>query len=299
MALYACTLDQEQMRKLENSCEASGWECYDVPFANFAYRGPKVSVVAYRSGKVVIQGKGTEEFVKYVLEPEIVGECRVGYEDLRHPDWFQEHGGMDESGKGDLFGPLVSACVIAGDKTVKGWLAAGVRDCKAIGQDKKIFELDGLIRSSEGAVTEVFSLSMRKYNELYGGFGGNLNRLLAWYHSKSLSNALQRKAVPRVLLDQFSTRPLVQTYFQNSEVTIEMRPRAEEDPVVAAASIVARAEYLRAMERLSEAAGEKLLRGASAAVQEQAHGLVRRLGANSFGEFAKLHFSTAQRALFS
>jgi ribonuclease HIII len=287
------------MQKLENSCMASGWESYFVEYANFAYRGPKVSVVAYRSGKLVIQGKGTEEFVKYTLEPEIIGKCQLGYEGVYRPDWFQEHGGMDESGKGDLFGPLVSACVLAGGQTVKEWLAKGVRDSKSIGQDKKIFELDRLIRTGEGVVGEVFSLSMRKYNELYGGIGENLNRLLAWYHSKSLSNALQHKKVSRALLDQFSQKPLVQAYFQGNDVTIEMRPRAEDDPVVAAASIVARAEYLRAMERLSEAAGEKLLRGASEAVQEQARGLVRRLGASSFGEFAKLHFSTAQRALFS
>ncbi|MDR2663973.1 MAG: ribonuclease HIII [Puniceicoccales bacterium] len=299
MALHSCSLDREQMQKLENSCESSGWESYSVAFADFAYRGPKVNVVAYRSGKVVVQGKGTEEFVKYVLEPEIIGECHVGYEELQHPDWFQEHGGMDESGKGDLFGPLVSACVIAGGEIVKKWRVAGVRDCKSVGQDGKIFELDRLIRTSEGAVVEVFSLSMKKYNELYGGFGENLNRLLAWYHSKSLANALQRKKVSRALLDQFSRQPLVQSYFPGNEVTIEMRPRAEEDIVVAAASIVARAEFLRAMERLSTAAGEKLLRGAGAAVQEQARSIVRRLGAGCFGEFAKLHFSTAQRALFS
>ncbi|MDR2667997.1 MAG: ribonuclease HIII [Puniceicoccales bacterium] len=299
IALYCCNLDEGQMEKLENSCAANGWESYSVDHATFAFRGPKVNVVAYSSGKLVVQGKGTEEFVKYTLEPEITGECKLGYDEQIHAEWFEDHGGMDESGKGDLFGPLVSACVVAGGKTVKDWIAAGVRDCKAIGSDGKIFDLDRLIRRSEGATVEIFSLGMRKYNELYGGFGENLNRLLAWYHSKSLANALQRSSPKRVLLDQFSTQPLVQQFFRGGSVPIEMRPRAEEDPVVAAASIVARAEFLRAMESLSTSAGEKLHRGAGEAVLQQARELVRRLGPNRFGEFAKLHFSTAQRALFS
>jgi ribonuclease HIII len=287
------------MEKLENFCVLGGWESYSVDHAIFAFRGPSVNVVAYRSGKLVVQGKGTEEFVKYTLEAEITGECKLGYDEQLHGDWFEEHGGMDESGKGDLFGPLVSACVVAGGKTVKDWIAAGVRDCKTIGADGKIFELDRLIRRSDGVAVEVFSLGMRKYNELYGGFGENLNRLLAWYHSKSLANALQRSTPKRVLLDQFSKQPLVQQFFRDDTVVIEMRPRAEEDPVVAAASIVARAEFLRTIDSLSKLAGEQLLRGAGEAVLQQARGLVRRLGANRFGEFAKLHFSTAQRALFS
>jgi ribonuclease HIII len=206
---------------------------------------------------------------------------------------------MDESGKGDLFGPLVSACVIAGGDQVRAWMKAGVKDCKSIGTDGQIFALDKCIRETDGVTVEVFSLSMRKYNELYGGFQENLNRLLAWYHSKSLANALLRRSVARVLLDQFSRQPLVQNFFRNVPVQIEMRPRAEEDPVVAAASIVARAEFLRAMKNLSEIAGETLLRGAGEAVLEQGKSLIKHLGANRFGEFAKLHFSTAQKALFA
>jgi ribonuclease HIII len=287
------------MQKLESSCEVSGWERREVPYATYAYRGPGVTVAAYRSGRLVVQGKGTEEFVRYTLEPKILERCLLGYEAVCHPEWFAEHGGLDESGKGDLFGPLVSACAIAGGEQVHAWVKAGVKDSKAISGESKIFALDRVIRGTEGAVVEVFFLSVRKYNELYGGFGENLNKLLAWYHSKSLANALLRRPVTSVLLDQFSRQPLVQQYFRKVPVEIHMRPRAEDDPVVAAASIVARAEFLRAMQRLSETAGEVLLRGAGDQVLEQGKRLVQRLGAGRFGEFAKLHFSTAQRALFA
>jgi ribonuclease HIII len=299
LSRYTCKLDEAQLQKLGTHCEERSWESYSVPHARFAYRGPHCNVVAYSSGTVVVQGRQVEDFVQNTMEPEIEGKASLGYAEVNHPEWFEDHGGMDESGKGALFVPLVYACVIGGRDQVNAWLKAGVRDCKTIGSNAKIFALEYLIRHTPGTVVESFLLSMRKYNELYGGFGENLNRLLAWYHSKSLSNALLRKPVARVLLDQFSKQPLVQQFFRNQSVQIAMRPRAEEDPIVAAASIVARAEFLRALKALSENAGETLLRGASNDVLEQAKDLVKKVGADHFGNFAKLHFSTAQRALFS
>ncbi|MDR2030221.1 MAG: ribonuclease HIII [Puniceicoccales bacterium] len=299
LMLYTCLLDGVQCKNLQAICVARGWEPNSVAYSSFAYRGSNVHVVAYPSGKVVITGKGTEDFVRFTVEAEITGQYRLGYNEVHHEDWFEDHGGMDESGKGDLFGPLVSACVLGGKEQVRHWLDAGVRDSKAIATGREVRRLASLIYKTDGAVVEVFTLGMRKYNELYGGFGSNLNKLLAWYHSKSLANALQRRSVGRVLLDQFTHQPLVQTFYRGPAATIAMRPRAEDDPVVAAASIVARAEYLRSMEQLSQTAGETLLRGAGDAVLEQAKGLVHRLGPSALGEFAKLHFTTAQRALFS
>jgi ribonuclease HIII len=296
---YTCKLDEMHLQKLGDRCEFNGWEFYEVPHSQFAYRSSHLNVVAYNSGTVVIQGRNTEDFVQNTLEPEITGKIQLGYDEINHPDWFEEHGGMDESGKGDLFGPLVSVCVIGGREQVIAWIQAGVKDCKAIGSDEKIFALEKVIRNTSGAIVESFLLSMRKYNELYGGFGENLNRLLAWYHSKSLSNALQLRPVDRVLLDQFSKQPLVQQFFRNQKVQIHMRPRAEEDPVVAAASIIARAEFIRALKALSQNAGETLHRGAGNEVLEQAKALAKKVGTDHFGDFAKLHFSTAQQAIFS
>jgi ribonuclease HIII len=157
-----------------------------------------------------------------------------------------------------------------------------------------------MICESKETVVEIFTLSVRKYNELYRKFNSNLNHLLAWYHAKGLQNARARKSVKEVILDQFSKSPLVHKYFSNDpSVHISMRPHAEEDPVVAAASSVARAEYLRAMERLSKEAGEELLRGASGQVLDQAKRIITQFGIDRFSNFAKLHFSTAQKAIYS
>ncbi|MDR2677241.1 MAG: ribonuclease HIII [Puniceicoccales bacterium] len=296
---YSGQLTVEQAEKLRNALEMQQWELKTIPHARYAYFGDNVNVVVYLSGKVVVQGNGTKDFVQFTLEPEILKEIVLGYDEQRHPEWFEEHAGLDESGKGDLFGPLVSACVIGGGETVNRWIKAGVRDSKTIHSKQQLFAIADQISRTGDAVVEVFTLSVRKYNELYLRFGNNLNRLLAWYHSKSLQNARDKNPVAKALLDQFSTAPLVQRFFTNdSTLTITMRPRAEDDPVVAAASIVARAEYLRAMERLSETAGEELLRGASTQVEEQARRLVARFGFDKLGDYAKLHFSTAQKAIF-
>jgi len=72
-----------------------------------------------------------------------------------------------------------------------------------------------------------------------------------------------------------------------------MRTKAEEDPVVAAASIVARAEYVRQMHELSQRFGGKLQKGAGALVKKQAAEIIEKFGARALGGFAKLHFRTA------
>jgi ribonuclease HIII len=129
--------------------------------------------------------------------------------------------------------------------------------------------------------------------------GRNLNRLLAWQHARALEETLRARPVPWGLLDQFTEQPLVQRQLRAVPEGFElrMRPRAESDPVVAAASIVARAEFVRQMRALSERAGEPLLKGASAAVKAQAVRLVEKFGPDALGDFAKLHFRTAFEAL--
>jgi ribonuclease HIII len=46
-------------------------------------------VTAYESGKLVVAGKGTEEFVTMTLEPEVTKAPKLGYDEVLHPDWFE------------------------------------------------------------------------------------------------------------------------------------------------------------------------------------------------------------------
>ncbi|HEX9781613.1 MAG TPA: ribonuclease HIII [Opitutaceae bacterium] len=289
---YTAKLSDEQMELVRRHCVARSWEAFEVQYARFAYRGSKVNVTAYTSGKLVVAGKETEDFVTNFLEPEVLKEARFGYDGVVHPEWFEEHAGMDESGKGDFFGPVVTACVIAGREQVEAWMKAGVRDSKTLA-DSQILRLDKLIRETRGAVATTCFCGMDKYNELMSRPKANLNRLLAWQHSKSLGEALGRRRVPWGMLDQFSKQNLVATYFKDEAFELRQRTKAEEDPVVAAASIVARAEYVRIMRRLSDEFGGPLQKGASAKVKEQARTIIDRFGAPALRRFAKLHFRTA------
>ena len=298
LASYTLKLTDEQLARLGDLLEKRGWERFDVAYARFAFRNDaaKVSVTGYDSRKLVVAGKGTEEFVSMVLEPEITGTARLGYDEVLHPDWFETHAGCDESGKGDFFGPLIAATVIGSKSMIEAWRAAGAQDSKKI-TESRILELDKIIRNTPGVVVKLIQArDMRQYNSLMGTRFRSQNQILAFQHARALQEALAEKPAPWGLLDQFTEDPLVQRELTKLGVTgfeLRMRTKAEEDPVVAAASIVARAEFVRQMHALSKRFGEKLQKGASAAVKIQAHEIIRRFGADALRDFAKLHFRTA------
>lgn len=297
LSSYTVKLDDAQMEKLGALLKARGWTPFEVAYTRFAFKADhlKVNVSAYTSGKVVIAGKGTEDFVRDVIEPEVTGAAKLGYDEVLHPEWFESHAGLDESGKGDFFGPVVAATVIADKSAIEEWRKAGVQDSKKI-SEARIFELEKIIRNTPGAVVESFKLGMPKYNELMAKPRANLNLLLAWEHAIALMEALARKPVKWGLLDQFTEQPLVQRELKKKGVEnfeLKMRTKAEEDPVVAAASVIARAEFVREMVQLSRKFGLKLQKGAGPLVKQQANEIIQKFGVLALKEVAKLHFRTA------
>ncbi len=300
ITLYTIALDDDQMEKLKAYCDYRLWVFYDVNYARFAFKNKnlKVNVVGYNSGKAVISGKGTEDVVRDVIEAEITGDPRLGYEEVHNPEWFEDHAGLDEAGKGDLFGPVVCATVIADGSLVRKWMEEGIKDSKKIA-DTQILRLDKKIRQTKGAVVKTAFCGMTKYNQLMSRPQANLNKLMAWLHARALEEALQKKPVSWGMLDQFSKQPLVQKVLKENgtKFDLRMQTHAEADPVVAAASIVARAEFVRQMSKLSEKFGEELKKGAGALVKAQGKKLVEKMGPDALGDFAKLHFKTSYEIL--
>ena len=295
-SMYNLKLTSAQVDKLGDVLHARGWPTREVQYARHAFDGDSVKVVAYESGKLVIQGKGTEDFVTNILEPEVTGEFKMGYEEVNHPEWFEPHAGLDESGKGDLFGPVVCACVIADGEMVKSWMEQGIRDSKTI-TDGAIMKMAKSIASTKGVVIKTAFTGMEKYNELYLKFGDNLNKLLAWLHGKALNDALKLRKPEWGLLDQFSKQPLVQKYLEDSDFDLQMRTKAEEDPVVAAASIIARATWLQQMKKLEELAGCKIPKGSGSQAKDVATELFKKVGESRMPQFCKMHFKTAYQAM--
>jgi len=201
--------------------------------------------------------------------------------------------GMDESGKGDYFGPLVAAAVYLEPAQAEALTALGVRDSKRL-TDRRAIELAGEIRKQ--AQVEVVRINPSRYNSLYDKMK-NLNRLLAWAHARALENLLNRVSCTRAVIDQFAQPQIIERALMAAGRTIhiEQRHKAEADPAVAAASVVARAEFLAGLEALSHQAGVTLPKGASEAVERAAEQVLARGGRTQLEQVAKIHFQTTKR----
>src|SRR5213596_2587297 len=296
MNSYTHPLTKEQAIKLRALLEELGFEFSPKEWTIFFAQKNKLSVAVYEKGpKVLVQGRGVEEFVQFELEPKILGEAKLGYEEVHSPEMFEPHIGVDESGKGDFFGPLVIAGAYVDRGIARKLLDAGVVDSKRIGSDARIRALADTIRKSSLGLVEIVLIGPAKYNQLYDKFG-NLNRLLGWGHARVIENLLEKKpGCPRSLSDQFAdARVIEQSLLRHGrKIDIEQRLRAESDIAVAAASILAREAFINWLERRGRELGLRLERGVSANVKETAKKLAQINGSQALREVAKVHFRTA------
>src|SRR2546423_626470 len=159
MTSYTHPLTTEQTAKLRNLLRDLGFEFAERPHTLFFAQKNKLSAAVYEKGpKILLQGKGIEEFVQFELEPKILEEAKLGYEEVHSPEMFEPHFGIDESGKGDFFGPLVIAGVYVDREIARKFLEAGIQDSKRIGSDPKIRSLAELIRTTPDAVGDTVAL---------------------------------------------------------------------------------------------------------------------------------------------
>jgi ribonuclease HIII len=203
--------------------------------------------------------------------------------------------GIDESGKGDYFGPLVIAAVLVTPPDEPDLRLIQVRDSKRI-SDGRILEMAPDIR--QVCRHSVVAIGPKRYNELYEKIK-NLNRLLAWGHARALENILAQTECTLAISDQFGDERFILNALLEKGKSIQLiqRPKAEDDLAVAAASILARAEFLTRLKKLSDEIGIPLPKGASPAVEIAARTIVRKLGRAGLEGVAKLHFKTTQAVL--
>ncbi|HUU54206.1 MAG TPA: ribonuclease HIII [Armatimonadota bacterium] len=207
------------------------------------------------------------------------------------------HIGTDEAGKGDYFGPLAVAAVYADTLALERLPQAGVKDSKRISSVRRLWELEKAVKQICPAFEVVLILPTR-YNELIEKTG-NLNRLLAWAHARAIENVLEKKPdCPLAVTDQFGD----ESYLRQSLMTrgrgirLLQRVRAEDDPAVGAASTLARAAFVRSLERLSAETGITLPRGA-AHVVPTARQIYDTGGEELLRRVAKWHFKTTKQVV--
>lgn len=299
---YTKPLSTEQATKLRSLLLAQGWEFETKPHCLYAASRGKVNVLVYQKGpKVLVQGKDTADFVTLILEPQILGQAELGYEEVLHPQMYQPHIGVDESGKGDFFGPLVIAGVYVDTDVARRLREIGAVDSKRITSDQKIEQVAQAIRQVPGLRWEVVQINPERYNALYEKFG-NLNRLLAWGHAKVIELLLERVPdCPQAISDQFANPAVLKKALQAKGQQIELvqRTKAESDPAVAAASILAREKFVLWLRETGQQLGTPLPKGVSQQVKDNAKFLLQNRGPEILAQVAKLHFKTTQEVIIT
>lgn len=298
---YTIDLSATEARALKKKLqERAGYEPAEREYTEFCFSGPKVNVAYYaKRGKLVVQGSGADEFLEFVM----LLDPKTGVSAVKKPTASRvdqsPHFGVDESGKGDYFGPLVIAGVYSDERTAEALVKLGCKDSKTIPDDKKIAAIAAKIMQLPGIAYEVVCIGPKRYNDLYTEFG-NLNRLLAWGHARVIA-ALHEK-VPscrRALSDQFANEWVLKTALGKRKVPVqlEQRTKAESDVAVAAASILARARFVKWMQDTATAAGCDMPLGCAGHVTKAARAFVAKHGQERLCDVAKLHFKTTQKVL--
>jgi ribonuclease HIII len=293
LSSYVVIVDIRIADKLIKDLEERGFEICTPPYTVFSAKTKGIACTLYKSGKLMIQGKEKDAFIEFYLEPEILHHFSYNYKNLDldvAPLDTSTRMGIDESGKGDFFGPLCVAGVFAQGHDIAKLKELGVCDSKKL-SDTAILKIGKKIQSQ--FIHHIVKITPKKYNELYAQFR-NLNRLLAWGHATVIEHIAARTQCKKVIVDQFADEQVVLTAIKRKHLNIEVmqRHRAEEDLVVAAASILARMTFIEGIKQLSAEYSIEIPKGASPKVIEAGKALVHKYGEGILSLTGKTHFKT-------
>jgi ribonuclease HIII len=273
--------------------ETAEWRT--APHALFAVRALDVVLTCYTSGKLVMQGRDLDGFELRFLD-HLSATSRGAPERADDLALDTPTIGSDEAGKGDYFGPLVVAACTATADDNQALARLGVADSKTLADDR--------VRRLAGQIERLLDhqiavLEPEEYNRRHMETG-NLNALLADLHGSVIGPLLHRHPQTEVVIvDRFSSGDRLARALQAHGVVgprvVEV-VRAERHPVVAAASILARAGFLEGLDRCSDACGTDLHKGAGPPVDAAARRVVAIGGRALLEKVAKLHFKNTARS---
>ncbi len=298
---YSIQLSKDEATALRRQLDANPNFCATArDYADFCYENDQVNVSFYpKKGRLLIQGRGSENFVKTILKLNPEEKAPALTSTLPALVDTTPHFGVDESGKGDYFGPLVVAGVYTDERCAAELVRLGCRDSKAIPDDHKIHAMAQKIKKTAGVVYEIICIGPRRYNELYNEIG-NLNKLLAWGHARVIA-ALHEKVptCPRALSDQFANEWVLKRALGQRQIPVklEQRTKAESDVAVAAASILARDRFVQWMQQTAAASNCPMPLGCAPHVTRAAQHFVQTHGRDRLQDVAKLHFKVTQKLL--
>jgi ribonuclease HIII len=215
--------------------------------------------------------------------------------------------GSDECGKGDYFGALVVAAFAADRELEPELRALGVADSKRL-KDPQIKAIALKLYERYNPRIACVVLKPLKYNQIIADRQQrreNLNDLLAWQHGAAILELTEKQpSAEGVLVDQFSRGQKVKALLKDKgfQPPVVERHGAEADIAVAAASVIARYQFLQQHASLKRHYGMDFPLGANHNVKAVAQAFIDKYGLKRLGEVAKLHFVTSrsvqQREIF-
>ena len=296
MNCYTQKFDINIQKKLKDFFEKDGAVISDLQNAIFRAKKSEYAATFYNTGKLLIQGSEISEIVKKLenflgIIQNITENTKSTQSDTINVPI--SHIGVDESGKGDFFGPLVIAGVLVDETNTELLVKAGIKDCKKI-EDKNINKLAAVIKNN--CIFSVVTINPAKYNELYEKLK-NLNCLLAWGHARVIENILEKKECNYALSDKFGDENLIKNALlkKGKKITLEQRCKAESDIAVAAASILARAQFLYGLSEISKKYGVDIPKGVSEKVINTARTIKDKYSKDELKNAVKAHFKTFEK----
>lgn len=275
-----------------------------APGVIFAAKLPDTAITMYKSGKLMFQGGGAErEAARWgTVEKTATPLSTIGAKGDVLPNNFATMSvlGSDETGTGDYFGPITVAAVYVPTSKIELMNELGVKDSKML-TDDYMRKIAPDLRAA--CVHSVLVLRNEKYNNLQAK-GYSQGKMKAMMHNKALQNTLSKMAPEKpefILIDQFAERGVYYNYLKNERELVQenvyFSTKAEQLHVaVATASILARAAFLKEMDRLSDITGLTLMKGASNKVDVQAARIWRNQGEEFLRSITKWHFANTDKA---
>lgn len=272
------------------------------PHAYYQLKLPSLSVTAYHSGKVVLQGSNVDAFIQKhdLTASKSTKKPKAATNGL--PEGFSNWSviGSDEVGTGSYFGPLTVACAFVSESQIKELQQLGVKDSKNL-TDAQIQEIVPKIKAL--IPYKLLTLWPEKYNEVQQT--KNLNEMKALLHNqaiKLLYQQLNPETVQAILIDEFCTQKNYYHYLKEETTPLKsityFKTKGESHHIaVAAASMIARNAFLTGLQTLSKEYGYKLLSGAHTDVDQLASKILEYDGMEVLSKVAKLHFANTQKAM--
>ncbi len=275
------------------------------PGSVFAAKTSNCTITAYKSGKVLFQGSGSEaEAGRWgQAAPKAVPAKTKAGSNGNLPAGFSQLSviGSDEVGTGDFFGPITVVAAYVRKEDIPLLKELGVRDSKDL-NDEKIIAIAKVIK--DVVPFSLMTLKNEKYNQLQAS-GMSQGKMKALLHNQAILKVLEKISPVKpdaILIDQFVQES---TYFQHvknqkavARENVYFSTKAEGlHLAVAAASILARYAFVQYFDKLSEAAGFRIPKGAGAQVDEAAAKLILKKGRDVLPQFVKLHFANTEKAV--